>query len=131
MCQKRGRAAVGLPGQIFAVKKRPALSNPTELGKSKGPLSETSPLSHAPCPNVHVTGGICQGNTPFPNCSPQTIQQACQLFLEGSLFYADLSRGKCHSYPEDVRVLWAELDGRKRFPVSELMPTQRSIRSLL
>lgn len=107
----------GATYQIFAVKKRQ--------------LSQTAPLYHVPCPNVHTTGTVCQGNTLFPNCSPQTIQQACQLFLEGSLFNADLSRGKCHSYPEDVRKLWAELNGRKRFPLSELVPAQRTIYSLL
>lgn len=100
----------GASYQIFAVKKRP--------------LNEAEPLYHAPCPNIHTTGGICQGNTPFPICSPQTIQQALHLFMEGSLFNADLSRGKCQSHPDDVRVLWAELDSRKRFPLSELVPAQ-------
>ena len=95
---------------LFAVKKRP--------------LNEAEPLYHAPGPNIHTTGGICQGNTPFPICSPQTIQQALRVFMEGSLFNADLSRGKCQSYPEDVSQLWAELDGRKRFPLSELVPAQ-------
>ncbi len=103
--------------QIFAVKKRP--------------LDHHTQLYHAPCPNVYTTGSICQGNTPFPICSPQTIQQAVHLFLEGSLFNADLSGGKCRSHPEDVRELWAELNGRKRFPLSELMPMQRIIRNLL
>jgi hypothetical protein len=110
--------------KIFAVKKRPALSGPAELSKSKEPLNEAEPLYHAPCPNVHAPGGICQGNTPFPICSPQTIQQALRLFMEGSLFNADLSRGKCQSHPDDVRWLWVELDGRKRFPLSELVPAQ-------
>ena len=103
--------------KIFAVKKRP--------------LNEAEPLYHAPCPNVHTTGGICHGNTPFPICSPQTIQQALQLFMEGSLFNVDLSRGKCQSHPDDVRVLWAKLDGRKRFPLSELVPAQMSLWNLI
>lgn len=107
----------GATYQIFAVKKRP--------------LNEAEPLYHAPCPNVHTAGGICQGNTPFPICSPQTIQQALHLFMEGSLFNADLSRGKCQSHPDDVRVLWAELDGRKRFPLSELVPAQMSLWNLI
>lgn len=95
---------------VFAVKKRPQ--------------NEQAPLYHAPCPNVHTHGGICQGNTPFPVCSPRNIQAALTLFLEGSLFNADLSRGKCQSHPGDVRQLWAELDGRKHFPLSELVPAQ-------
>jgi hypothetical protein len=44
--------------------------------------------------------------------------------MEGSLFNADLSLGKCRSHPKDVRHLWIDLDGQKRFPLSELMPVQ-------
>jgi len=103
--------------RIFAVKKRP--------------FSEADRLYHAPCPNVYATGGICQGNTPFPICSPQTIQQALQLFMEGSLFNADLSRDKCRSHPEDVRVLWDELNGRKRFPLTELVAARMPLQQLV
>lgn len=49
--------------------------------------------------------------------TPQTIHQTCHLFLEGSLFNADLSQGKSQSHPDDVRLLWAELNGRNRFPL--------------
>ena len=103
--------------RVFAVKKRPS--------------SEAVSLYHVPCPNVHTSGSICQGNTPFPICSPQTIQQALQLFMEGSLFNADLSQGKCQSHPGDVCSLWAELDGRRRFPLSELVSAQMRLRDLL
>ena len=107
----------GTAYKIFAVKKRPS--------------GEDDRLYHVPCPNVHTTGGICQGNAPFPDCSPQAIQAALQLFMEGSLFNADLSRGKCRSYPDDVRQLWAELDGRKRFSLSELVSTSTRLQALL
>jgi hypothetical protein len=100
--------------QIFAIKKRPALS----------PSNEQTQLYYAPCPNVYSSGGICRGNTPFPICSPRNIQTALTLFMEGSLFNADLSGGKCRSHPKDVRHLWIDLDGKKRFPLSELMPVQ-------
>jgi hypothetical protein len=110
-------AGSGTSYQIFAVKKRPS--------------GEHDRLYYAPCPNVHTTGGICQGNTPFPICSPQNIQTALQLFMEGSYFNADLSRGKCRRHPDDVRQLWAELDGRKRFPLSELVPAQMTLWNLV
>ncbi|HIP73618.1 MAG TPA: hypothetical protein EYH05_19750 [Anaerolineae bacterium] len=112
--------------KIFAVKKRPALSlsASSRQALSKGASNEYAPLYHTPCPNVHTSGGICQGNTPFPVCSPQNILTALTLFMEGSYFNADLSGGKCQSYPDDVRRLWAELDGRKRFPLSQLVPAQ-------
>ena len=103
--------------QIFAVKQRPA--------------GEEEPLYHTPCPNVHPDGGICQGNTPFPACSPQTIEAALNLFMENSLFNDDLSRNKCHSYPEDVRQLWAVLEGKKRFSLSELVGCRMVLRDFL
>jgi len=111
--------------QIFAVKKRP------KVGTGQGHRNSQTRLYHAPCPNVHPSGSICQGNTPFPICSPETIHQALQLFMEGSLFNADLSSNKCQSYPDDVRSLWAELDGRKHFPLGELVPTRRTMNSII
>jgi hypothetical protein len=111
--------------KIFAVKKRPALS------QSKGPSNEHDALYHAPCPNVHAHGGICQGNTPFPACSPRNIQTALTLFMEGSYFNADLSVGKCKSYSDDVRQLWEESNGRKRFPLSQLVSAQKTLWNLL
>lgn len=108
-------AGCGLSYQVFAVKARPS--------------NEAEPLYHAPCPNVYAHGGICRGEAPL--CSPRNIQAALRLFLEGSLFNADLSRGKCQSYPEDVRRLWAALDGRKRFPLSELVSAQMTVSTLL
>jgi hypothetical protein len=50
--------------------------------------------------------------------------------MEGSLFNADLSLGKCRSHPKDVRHLWIDLDGQKRFPLSELMPVQMTLSRL-
>jgi hypothetical protein len=102
--------------RIFAVKERPA--------------GEEEPLYHTPCPNVHHHGGICVGDTPFPDCAPQTIETALTLFMEDSLFNSDLSRGRCRRYPDDVRQLWAELEGKNRFPLSELVSCGRVMRDL-
>ena len=107
----------GTSYKVFAVKKRPS--------------DERARLYHAPCPNVHTTGSICQGNTPFPTCSPQNMQTALTVFMKDSYFNADLSNGKCQSYPDDVRQLWVNLDGKKRFPLSELVPLQRNLSWLL
>jgi hypothetical protein len=51
--------------------------------------------------------------------------------MEGSLFNADLITNKCQSCPDDVRFLWAKLDGRKRFPLGELVPAQTSLWNLV
>ncbi|MCP4425510.1 MAG: hypothetical protein GY803_13535, partial [Chloroflexi bacterium] len=107
----------GTSYKLFAVKKRPS--------------NEQARLYHAPCPNVYPQGNICQGNTPFPSCSSQTIQTAWQMFMEDSQFNADLSANKCVSSPDDVRQLWAKLDGKKRFPLSELVSLQKNLSWLL
>lgn len=107
----------GTSYKIVAVKKRPQ--------------NERHQIYHAPCPNVYASGSICPGNTSFPVCLSKTIETALQLFLEGSAFNADLSGNKCQSQANDVRQLWAKLDGKKRFPLKELLPTQRTLRNLL
>lgn len=92
---------------IFAVKRRPR-QMPFEF-------------YHCPTPNVHPTGVVCQGSAPFPGCASDTIDRALNLFLEGSLFNGDLAANKCRSFPDDVRDLWMQLDGAKRFPRGELV----------
>jgi hypothetical protein len=114
----------GTAYQIFAVKKRP------KVGVGQGYKNRQTRLYHAPCPNVNPSGSICQGNTPFPICSPETIHRALDLFMEGSLFNGDLVTNKCQSHPDDVRFLWAKLDGRKRFPLGELVGMQRNLSHL-
>ncbi|MCI0578780.1 MAG: prokaryotic E2 ligase family D protein [Chloroflexi bacterium] len=88
-------------------------------------------LWHMPCPNVHPNGRICPGDTPFPACSAETIEPALRLFLEGSRFNGDLVLGKCQAYPNDVRRLWQELDGRNRFPLPQLVPLNATLQNLL
>lgn len=100
----------GVQYRIYAVKRRP-LVMPFEF-------------YHCPTPNVHLDGVICQGSVPFPACASDTIEQALSLFLEGSLFNGDLAAGKCESFPDDVRKLWIQLVGAKRFPTGELVVTR-------
>jgi hypothetical protein len=96
----------GVQYRVYAVKRRPR-AMPIEL-------------YHCPTPNVHPNGVICQGSAPFLACASDTIEQALTLFLEGSLFNSDLAAGKCRRFPDDVRKLWMQLDGAKRFPIGEL-----------
>ncbi|MDT8307649.1 MAG: hypothetical protein RRC07_17075 [Anaerolineae bacterium] len=99
--------------QIYAAKWRPQ-AMPFEL-------------FHCPTPNVHPDGAVCQGSAPFPVCASDTIEQALSLFLEGSLFNDDLAGGKCRRFPDDVRKLWTQLDGAKRFPIGELVPVRTAL----
>jgi len=100
----------GVQYRVYAVKHQPRAT----------PLN----LYHCPTPNVHPDGVICQGGAPFPACANDTIARALHLFLEGSLFNGDMAAGKCRSYSDDVRRLWGQLEGAKRFPVGELAPAR-------
>ena len=97
----------GVQYRVYAVKRRPQVMLPE--------------LYHCPTPNVHPDGLICQGSAPFPACASDTIEQALSLFLEGSLFNGDLAAGKCRRFPDDVRRLWGQLEGARRFPPGELV----------
>lgn len=86
------------------------------------PTTPTSRLYLPPCPNLFDSGQVCRGNVPFPACTMATISDAFQLFLTGSEFNNHLSRRRCRSYPENCLTLWQKLAGKRRFPLSELLP---------
>lgn len=100
---------------VFAVKELDSVSSPT------------TPLFHAPCPNVYPDGSICQGNAPFPTCSPATIRDAFHCFMDESHFNRDLAQNKCRRSPENVLRLWHELAGEANFPLTELVRSTRHL----
>jgi hypothetical protein len=125
--EKEGRAgssgaatvAVPFPPLVFAGCGRRywvwALKNET--------TADTSPVFHAPLPNVDFSGGICYGSNLPPAASLTTIHLAWHLFIR-TPFNMDHAGGKARSYRQDVRELLRELAGRKarRFPRRELEP---------
>jgi hypothetical protein len=80
---------------------------------------------------VHLHGAICQGNAPFPICTPETIMLSLSLFIESSSFNGDLAQGKCQSHPDNVLDLWEEIVGKKRFPLAELVGSRKAVGDLL
>ena len=90
-----------------------------------------TPLWHFPSPNVNEHGVICLGNAPFPTCATDTIYSALHLFLEGSAFNNHLVKGRNATFPDDVRQLWALLDGQKRFPSHHLSPLNATLGHLM
>lgn len=119
-------ADVSLPGlvfcgsggeyRVFAVKHRP--------------VDASERLFYAPLPNVHNDGKICKGNAPFPACTLRTVNAALKLFMVESAFSDHLRGGRCKSYPDDVRGLWATLAGQAEFPESELLPAKLKVGDL-
>lgn len=84
------------------------------------PLSPQARLFDAPFPNVHPGGKICWGNNVPPLASAATSQSAWKLFF-GSPFNNHLVKGKIKHQEEDVRKLLVALNGKGKFPASQLM----------
>jgi len=84
-------------------------------------VEAATPLYHAPFPNVYPEGRICPGTVQFPPCDGDTIWLAFSLFLD-SEFNQDLRQGKSLRHMDDVTALWADLDGRPRYPRKDLVP---------
>lgn len=85
-------------------------------------LTGTEPLYRAPLSNVGGGGLICQGDAPFPLCTPQTVWQAVACFF-ASAFSSHLADGKCLSHPRAVQGAWQALAGAEAWPDAELVPT--------
>ncbi|MBC8255150.1 MAG: hypothetical protein H8E35_14140 [Ardenticatenia bacterium] len=85
------------------------------------PDSDDRPLFHAPLPNVGTNGRVCRGDVAFSRCSGATIRPALKLLLS-SRFNNHEVEGKSRRCPDDVRMLWQEIAGRRRFPVGDLVP---------
>lgn len=107
------------PGTILLVKpdERKAYLWATDLDIRQHPDASAY---RAPFPNVHNDGAICWGSAGFPHVSLEDPQAAWRAFFASS-FNADLSEGKCISYPTNVLALLETLDGKRRFPAKELV----------
>ncbi len=92
----------------------------------------TTPLCHAPSPNVYTKGDVCQGTVKFPRCSLATVHEAAGLFFS-SQFNRDLSVGRTSRKHKNVVHLWRELDEAKAdaYPLDDLVPTGATLEDLL
>ena len=94
----------------------------------KEPFSPQARLYDAPFPNVHSGGQICWGNNTPPLASPSSAHPAWQLFFE-SPFNGHLVQGKVSHHKEDVRELLVKLDGKSKFPSSQLIAERGTLNS--
>jgi PRTRC genetic system protein B len=85
-----------------------------------------APLYHAPLPNINGRGSVCLGSTRLPSFDPLAGAPAWDAFW-GSAFSSHQVSGKSKRHPGDVRLLLLELDGRKRFPLDDLLPASLTL----
>ena len=90
-------------------------------------ISANTNLAVAPMPNVG-SGKICFGKNEVPETHPSTLSDVWKLIFD-TPFNADHASERCHSEPQDVRVLQWKLaaDKAKKFPKSELLISSTTI----
>ena len=94
----------------------------------KEPFSPQACLFDAPFPNVHGGGQICWGNNTPPLANPANAQSAWRLFFE-SPFNSHLVQGKTRQHKDDVRKLLVKLNGKSKFPLSQLTVERGNLNS--
>lgn len=102
------------------------------LGDETWTREPSAAAFHAPFPNVNDKGLVCFGTNILPPCSPQTIHDAWQLFLN-SPFNNHQIANKSQQHIEDVRALWRNLSTQnsEHYPYQDLVPMGSSIGRVL
>jgi len=95
---------MGKPPRVFAAKRRPCSLN--------------DEVYHAPLYNVFTDGSTCPGTHSYP---ADMSEIPASFFM--SFFTRDASfRNRSKKYPNDLLPLWEELDGKKKYPLNDLVP---------
>jgi len=94
----------GRPPRVYAVKKRPRDTRQF--------------IYHAPLFNVFQDGATCPGTHKYPVDIGEIPESFFTSFFTKAAFYG----GRSKKYPKDLLALWEELDGKKRYPLGDLVP---------
>jgi len=93
----------GSPPRVVAVKRRPA--NPEE------------PIFRAPLYNVYLDGNTCPGSHKYSDDISKIPEEFFTAF-----FTQSLGDEVSHEYGHDLLKLWESIDGKRRYPLRDLMP---------
>ena len=94
----------GRPPRVYAAKKRPE--------------SIKQVIYHAPLFNVYQNGTTCAGTHQYPT----DISEVPESFFTSFFTREAFQEGRSNKHPKDLLKLWEELDGRKRYPLKDLVP---------
>jgi PRTRC genetic system protein B len=106
------RYTIPLPGLIFICQ---AGRPPYVFAATKRPDGLKSQIFKAPFPNVYDGGNTCGGSNRYPD----NIAEIPDSFFR-SFFTREMMGGKSKKYPHDLTKLWKELDGKDKYPLTDL-----------
>ena len=106
---------------LFAVKRRPTVL--------------TTPLYHAPLPNVFSSGSICWGTVQRPTDVALKSASLAEDWMQllGSRFGDHAVNGKSITNQRDIREKWIALEASQArcYPTSDLVPLKRTFADIL
>jgi PRTRC genetic system protein B len=94
----------GRPPRVYAAKRRPA--------------SPAWPLFHAPLFNLFQGGRSCPGTHKYPD----RVEEAPESFFQSFFTREGHVGGRSRRHPDNLLALWEELDGKKSYPIRDLVP---------
>jgi len=109
------RFKLPMPGLLFFCRRG---QPPSVFASEKRPTNDGWPLYHAPLFNVFRDGRTCQGTHEYPD----TIQEIPESFMTSFFTIGAHPEGRSKKYPDNLLKLWEELNGKKHYPLKDLMP---------
>jgi len=108
--------AVPMPDLVFMVLR--GAQAPYVWAARGRPTREDATLFRMPTYNVFETGRICVGSHAFPDDPAKVPSEFFDSYFSPDGQYHDRSV----KHPRSIRDLWRELDGRKDYPLDDLVP---------
>lgn len=109
------RMKLPMPGLIFVCS--PA-SPPRVYAAKKRPKRLQDKIYHAPLFNIFTNGNSCPGTNKYP----QKVAEIPESFMISFFTTAANHKGRSKKYPKDLLELWNEIEGKKKYPLDDLIP---------
>jgi PRTRC genetic system protein B len=109
------RLRLPMPGLVFVCQ---AGRSPLVYAAKRRPTSVEDPIYHAPLFNVFRDGRTCPGTHKYPQDIGEIPESFFMSFFTPTADHA----GRSKRYPSNLLRLWEELDGKKRYPLGDMVP---------
>jgi hypothetical protein len=109
------RFRLPMPGLIFICSPGRA---PKVYAAKRRPMSIEDTIYNAPLFNVFNDGRTCAGTHKYPS----NIGEIPESFMVSFFTMEAQYQKRSNKYPNNLLKLWEELDGRKRYPLGDLVP---------
>ena len=104
-----------MPGLVFVCS--PGRAPWVYAAKSR-PTGAEQQLYRAPAFNVFGDGRVCPGSHTFP----EEVGLIPESFFESYFSMTADTRDRSKKHPDNLHALWEELDGKRKYPLKDLVP---------